>query len=615
MTFPPGSMPAIPADPVRGAMNWDGPLNAKLDALTSATTQAWQNIVDSATAISVRGITPTVNSANEIANPVDGQLTYVQESRTYLRWDAIQVAWVPFLQSGANGQFINTFRGAWSAVTYAAGSIVTSAGSSWIATSAVSGTQVPGTDSAWAQIAASGAPGTAGNTVLNGTTNPTSGQGNNGDFYLNTSTNVLWGPKASGAWPGSGTSIIGPTGSAGPGVITGGTSGQYYKKNSSTNYDGVWGAVVDADISGLTSVTSKAVDSSVVHLAGAESITGVKTFTANPVFNAAGIPQSAISGLSTSLAALLPLAGGTMTGAIAYTGGANSTIGSQSQVTGDTQQRFTRRLDGQMGWGSGSVATDTNLRRSAAATLATDNQFASVQGIQVGGATASFGGGVGVIGLANASTAPTTNPTGGGVLYADSSSRPTWRDANGNVWSLVPDGDPAPADQGLLGWTYQPQLANQSAPAITAGVIYLARITLRSATTVTNANFTINTAGSGLSNSWIGLYDSTGTRQALTADVSTILQSTGFKTTIAFTSTYAAAAGNYWLAFLVGAGTTLPQFAATYTSTLTAGTANAGLGATTARWATNGTAQTSLPATITPGSNSLSNQTIWAALT
>jgi hypothetical protein len=36
----------------------------------------------------------------------------------------------------------------------------------------------------------------------------------NGDFYLDTTAWVLYGPKASGGWPGSGTSLVGP---AGPG--------------------------------------------------------------------------------------------------------------------------------------------------------------------------------------------------------------------------------------------------------------------------------------------------------------------------------------------------------------------------------------------------------------
>lgn len=45
-----------------------------------------------------------------------------------------------------------------------------------------------------------------------------------------------------------------------------------------------------------------ALDATVVHLAGAESITGVKTFTADPVFNVAAIPQVAVVGLVADLA-------------------------------------------------------------------------------------------------------------------------------------------------------------------------------------------------------------------------------------------------------------------------------------------------------------------------
>lgn len=56
---------------------------------------------------------------------------------------------------------------------------------------------------------AAGANGTNGNTVLNGTANPINTQGNNGDFFINTNTNIIFGPKAAGAWPGTGTSLIG----------------------------------------------------------------------------------------------------------------------------------------------------------------------------------------------------------------------------------------------------------------------------------------------------------------------------------------------------------------------------------------------------------------------
>jgi len=41
---------------------------------------------------------------------------------------------------------------------------------------------------------------------------PAAGVGVNGDFYLDTTAWVLYGPKAGGAWPGSGTSLVGPPG-------------------------------------------------------------------------------------------------------------------------------------------------------------------------------------------------------------------------------------------------------------------------------------------------------------------------------------------------------------------------------------------------------------------
>jgi hypothetical protein len=65
-----------------------------------------------------------------------------------------------------------------------------------------------------------GANGLDGKTVLNGTSNPTS-EGADGDFYINTTSNMIFGPKASGAWPNSGVSLVGPTGTAG----TNGTNG------------------------------------------------------------------------------------------------------------------------------------------------------------------------------------------------------------------------------------------------------------------------------------------------------------------------------------------------------------------------------------------------------
>jgi hypothetical protein len=73
-----------------------------------------------------------------------------------------------------------------------------------------------GTYSSWdinlgSATGATGPAGADGNTILNGTVDPTT-EGVDGDFYLNTTSSVLFGPKAAGSWPGSGTSLIGADG-------------------------------------------------------------------------------------------------------------------------------------------------------------------------------------------------------------------------------------------------------------------------------------------------------------------------------------------------------------------------------------------------------------------
>jgi hypothetical protein len=69
-----------------------------------------------------------------------------------------------------------------------------------------------GAKGARGQAGTPGAPGANGNTILSGTGAPAAATGSNGDFYLDTDASTLYGPKAAGAWPGSGTSLIGPPG-------------------------------------------------------------------------------------------------------------------------------------------------------------------------------------------------------------------------------------------------------------------------------------------------------------------------------------------------------------------------------------------------------------------
>ncbi len=107
---------------------------------------------------------------------------------------------------------------------------------------------------------ATGPAGPRGNSILSGAANPLVTDGLNGDFWLNTTSNILFGPKAAGTWPGSGTSLS----PAVPNTILTGTvnpsnslgkNGDYYINITSWNIfgpkaAGVWPAgesIVGAD--------------------------------------------------------------------------------------------------------------------------------------------------------------------------------------------------------------------------------------------------------------------------------------------------------------------------------------------------------------------------------
>lgn len=57
--------------------------------------------------------------------------------------------------------------------------------------------------------------------------------------------------------------------------------------------------------------------------------------------------------------------------------------------------------------------------------------------VQFGAASASFGGGASVIGIANATTVPTSNPTGGGILYSEGGAL-KWRGSSGTITTIAP---------------------------------------------------------------------------------------------------------------------------------------------------------------------------------
>ena len=162
----------------------------------------------------------------------------------------------------------------------------------------------------------------------------------------------------------------------------------------------------------------------------------------------------------------------------------------------------------------------------------------------------------------------------------------------------------------------------------TKGVMYLYGFYLQSPATFTNAFTKASTAGTTLSNCYMGVYSQNGTLLAYTGDISTNLQSATYAFTAAYNAPYFATEGVYYMALLIGNGsTTSPTMhaangftAAILTNPLATTSANTLAG--NARTMTFGSGQTGLPGMpgftaitasgLTPG---LNINTVWMGIT
>jgi hypothetical protein len=150
-----------------------------------------------------------------------------------------------------------------------------------------------------------------------------------------------------------------------------------------------------------------------------------------------------------------------------------------------------------------------------------------------------------------------------------------------------------PGDPSSSGSTWVPTGATAS------GIVYLSKIRLAVAITMTNLWYGLSGAagGAATTGNYFGVYDTTGTLQAVTSDLTSVYNgSTGAKEA-AFVTPYSAAAGTYFIATLVN-GT---WAANTWSLKATGGgvTANAGLSAPSLKFSNLLTGQTTLPGTIT----------------
>jgi hypothetical protein len=224
----------------------------------------------------------------------------------------------------------------------------------------------------------------------------------------------------------------------------------------------------------------------------------------------------------------------------------------KSRVSGDTNSRFGLNTSGQLNLGPGNATFDTNLYRSAATVLTTDNNLS----------------------------------------------------VGGNALGLV-----KPTAHSMIAWTYDPAHCI-AGKAGTAQTMYLAAIYVNRSTTATKLYWGINTAGATITagQNFVGLYNSAGTQLA-SVGVDARVTTTG-----PFTETISAAVtpGLYWVAFLFNA-TTMPQVYRA--QDLNGAFMNLGISsAANYRFATNGTGLSALPSTITPSSNATAQFSYWAAI-
>jgi hypothetical protein len=178
-----------------------------------------------------------------------------------------------------------------------------------------------------------------------------------------------------------------------------------------------------------------------------------------------------------------------------------------------------------------------------------------------------------------------------------------------------PADDWIPADNGLLIVNYDPMLSSAggvSSP-VTAGTVYLLKVTCHRAMTVSTLRWAIGVAGAGASSgSFIGIYNSAGTRLQTSADIAAGLTSIGPQSA-SITSQALAAGSFYWIGIVVNLATTQPTFRSANTAN---SHINTPMTAANLRVCINGTGQTALPASITPSSNSGTNAvSIWVGAT
>lgn len=238
------------------------------------------------------------------------------------------------------------------------------------------------------------------------------------------------------------------------------------------------------------------------------------------------------------------------------------------------------------------------------------------------GAAGTFGGGTGaVMAIANAGTVPTGAPSGVAVYseagvfkirqnngtVVDTSNITT----NSSRTTALEQSTWMPVDYSMQGWSYDPANTGANFPMIT-GVIYMSKVKLAPGT-VSALGTAISIIGSGLTagQSFMALYNNSGTLLGQTADQSAAWAASPTYSQPALVTPVTISTAGYYHVAMFSNGTTPPQIIRGSNLTANTNLVNPNLNAAGARFASAGTATTAPPASITMSSRTPMSQALW----
>ena len=172
-----------------------------------------------------------------------------------------------------------------------------------------------------------------------------------------------------------------------------------------------------------------------------------------------------------------------------------------------------------------------------------------------------------------------------------------------------------PGNQSSVGWTFDPALVVANTGALTGsdGDVILVRVKATRNALLTQVQYVIAPAGVTVANAFVGLYDTSGNRLAVSDDVSSDFEAGGLITTPfggGFETEEITGGTVYYVAFLFGSAGTAPGLGCVGASLAL----NAGANVGSERVIVIAGSATALPATVTLASGAASTFSVWVSL-